>query len=214
MHFVGNFAVALRKEEDGTFTGMKSTMFDYSKKWLVSFEKYKELLLETALEWDRKHKLKKLAVMFPETDPEWEQKRETFLVNLVDKKYMHIKHFDNHLIEEGNRIFSGTEAEDSWCIYSDGLVQYWTKENLAYLESKGFGGRLWRAEGETNAGTRYEGKVTGDSPELNVGTDNNGFKDLGWSMGFHVGLSFLYPTNDDRRFSLSTIDEISSTMSR
>ena len=83
-------------------------------------------------------------------------------------------------------------------IYSDGLIQFWTKGNMDYLESIGFGKRLCRAEGETNLGNRYKNKVVGDSPEVNVGTDNDGFKDFGVSMAFHVGLSFLYDLNEKR----------------
>ena len=41
--------------------------------------------------------------------------------------------------------------------------------------------------------------------------DNKGFKDLGCSIAFHVGLSYLVPK---RPFSLGTIPDITSTMSR
>ena len=73
---------------------------------------------------------------------------------------------------------------------------------------------LWRSEGDTNKDNRYAGKVTGNSPELNVGTDNDAFRDFGASMRFHVGLSFLYEVGDHRRFSLGTVSDIASTMKR
>ena len=204
----------MTKDISGNYIGQRSSMFSYSKLWLVSFERYEELVIEFATKWDATHKKKKLATLFPSTDPDAKQNRDNHVRLLVDKQYMHIKHFDDHLIAEGNRIFAGTETADTWCLYSDGLIQYWTKGNMEYLESKGFGNRLWRAEGETNVDNRYKGKVVGDSPEVNVGTDNDGFKDFGVSMAFHVGLSFLYDVNDERKFSLSTIPAITSTMSR
>lgn len=212
--FAGNFALGLRKEANGTLVGVKASMFDYSGKWLVSFERYDELLKELADKWDRNHKRDKLAVKFPSSDPQSEQKQALFLRDLVDKKHCHIQKFIDHLIVEGNRMFAGTETADKWCLYGDGLIQYWTKGNMQYLEERGFGQRLWRAEGDTNKGTRYEGKVVGNSPEINVGTDNDGFRDLGKSIAFHVGLSTLFPHDDQKRFSLGTVPDIAKTMKR
>lgn len=204
----------MRKEADGSFTGMKTSMFDYSGKWLVAFERYDELLDEFALKWDKKHKKKKLIAMFPLSDPTSAVKRDIFLRALVDKGHCHIQKFVDHLITEGNRIFSGTETADTWSIYSDGLVQYWTPRNMAYLDSIGFGNRLWRAEGETNITNRYNLKVPGNSPEINVGTDNDCFKDFGLGIAQHIALSFLYGNDYKLKFSLATIPMIASTMSR
>ena len=53
--------------------------------------------------------------------------------------------------------------------------------------------------------------MAGDSPEVNVGTDNDVFKDFGVIMTFHIGLSFLYAVDDDPKFSLSSIPAIIST---
>ena len=212
--FVGNFGVALRKEADGSFTGMKTCMFNYSGKWLVSFESYDRLLVELATKWDLNHKRDKLAKKFPPALPDSALKLEAFVHELVCAHNMHIKHFIDHLIVEGNRIFAGTDTSDTWCLYSDGLIQFWTPLTQAYIVSIGFGDRIWRAEGETNRGNRYKRKVTGNSPEVNVGTDNDGFRDLGVSMAFHVGLSFLYKVGDERRFSLGSIPEIAHTMKR
>jgi len=111
---------------------------------------------------------------------------------------------------EGNRIFENTETEKTWCLYGDGLIQFWTKRNIAHCKSIGL--RLWTAESDTNCNNRYKGKVTGNSPEVNVGTDNDGFRDFGASMAFHVGLSLLYEVGDPRRMSLGTMHAADSTM--
>jgi len=189
-------------------------MFDYSLKWLVSFERYEELRVEQATLWDKKHIRDKLHVKFPPGHEDSADKRYFFISELVDKRHCHIKKFINHLIDEGNRIFAGTETADTWCLYGDGLVQYWTPGNMAYLRERGFADRLWCSEGSTNSDNRYARKVTGNSPEVNVGTDNAGFRDLGNSMRFHVGLSFLYEVGDQRKFSLGTVPNIVSTMKR
>lgn len=189
-------------------------MFDYSLKWLVSFERYEELRSELAALWDKKHKREKLSKKFPPGHEDSAAKRYRFITTLVDKGHCHIQKFVDHLIDEGDRIFAGTETADTWCLYGDGLVQYWTPGNMAYLRERGFADRLWRSEGDTNIDNRYAGKVTGNSPEVNVGTDNDAFLDFGNSMRFHVGLSFLYEIGDQRRFSLGTVPDIASTMRR
>ena len=81
----------------------------------------------------------------------------------------------DHLIDEGNRIFAGIETADTWCLFGDGLVQYWTPGAMAQLKSRGFGNKLWRSEGDTNINNRYAEKDTGNSPEINAGTDNDAF---------------------------------------
>ena len=45
-------------------------MFNYSGKWLVSFERYERLLVELATKWDLNHKRDKLAKKFPPALPD------------------------------------------------------------------------------------------------------------------------------------------------
>ena len=83
------------------------------------------------------------------------------------------------------------------------------------MEARGFKNRQWRCVGETNKGTRYEGKLVGDSPEFCRGLDSHGFADLKVAMDYHSCLSCaMYPIGDARRFDTGTPAQVFSTMAR
>ena len=67
------------------------------------------------------------------------------------------------------------EYVNTFLIFHDGLSAWWGKEAQQYLTHKGFGRRQLCSYDPTNVGTRYQGKVAGDSPELCSGLDRNGF---------------------------------------
>ena len=60
----GNFAVAITKDLSGNYIGQRSSMFSYSKLWLVSLERYEELVIEIATKWDVDHKKKNWLLSF------------------------------------------------------------------------------------------------------------------------------------------------------
>eukprot|EP01034_Spumella_vulgaris_P034523 gene34523-42580_t len=132
----------------------------------------------------------------------------------VDETHCCVKELIDHVITESTAIYANTEYADNFLIFHDALSQWWEDEAQEYIAQRGFRDRQVRCFGDTNAGTRYEGKLTGDSPEMCRGLDSHGFADLVCSMQLHGSLSSLYPAGDPRRFGLGTPEEVWSTMSR
>ena len=94
------------------------------------------------------------------------------------------------------------------------LGQYWEPEALKYLESKGFPAtRLLCAQGCTNVGTRYAGKLVGNSPEL-MPLDSNLFSDLEYFIKQHCALTHDLAHDDPRKFKLGTPKDVWSAMTR
>jgi hypothetical protein len=46
-----------------------------------------------------------------------------------------IKDLMDHVISEGNRIWGGTERENTWMIYHDHLTIWWEKDSQDYLKT-------------------------------------------------------------------------------
>ena len=85
----------------------------------------------------------------------------------------------DHVIAEGNRLFSDTRFAGTWSIYHDALPQWWEQRTQEYIRERGFADRQWRANDDTDlliAG-HYRGKLMGDSPEL-MPLDSSLFSDL------------------------------------
>jgi hypothetical protein len=85
---------------------------------------------------------------------------------------------------------------------------------MEYLREKGWLHRFMRCLGETNRGTRYEGKLVGDRPEFCRGLDAYGFADLKRCTERMRALTSTYAVNDPRRFNFGTPDQAWSTVSR
>jgi hypothetical protein len=120
----------------------------------------------------------------------------------------------DHIIAEGDAAFADTPFANSWIIGHDALGQYWEPDSLKYLESKGFPpSRLLCAQGSTNAGTRYAGKLVGNSPEL-MPLDSNLFSDLEYAIKQHCALTHDLAKEDPRKFKLGTPADVWSAMYR
>jgi len=78
--------------------------------------------------------------------------------------------------------YAGTVYKDLWMLYHDGLTAWWTPSSQKYIEERGWKYRQICSRDPTKVlnpakpGTanRYRNKVTGDSPETAVATDNQG----------------------------------------
>jgi hypothetical protein len=108
------------------------------------------------------------------------------------------------IVQESKQVYANTIHAESFHIFHDGLSAWWEKEAQEYLSTLGFKDRQLRCLGETNAGTRYEGKVVSDSPELCRALDSHGFADLKCQISFATSLTSLFSVNDDRRFKMGT----------
>ena len=99
-------------------------------------------------------------------------------------------------------------------IYHDALSTFVEKECQDYIRSIGWYHRFIRCMNDTNADTRYEGKLVGNSPELCQALDAYGFSDLTNSIVFHTAVTSVYERDDPRRFKMSTRAEVEKTMKK
>jgi hypothetical protein len=74
--------------------------------------------------------------------------------------------------------------------------------------------RQMRCLGNTNRGTRYQGKVVGHSPEFSRGLDCYGFSDFKRCTERHRALTSSYELNNPRRFNFGTPSQVWETMRR
>ena len=134
----------------------------------------------------------------------------------VDQKYYNIADIMDHVVAESRKVYEGTEFENTFLIFHDGLKQWWTEDAQLYMhEIHNMRDRQLRAYGDTNKGSKYYyRKVVGDSPEL-CPLDNYLFADLERCINFHVALSSFFPDHTDSRcFHLGTPQQVESTMFR
>ena len=120
-----------------------------------------------------------------------------------------IKTLIDWAIDEGNRLFAGTPHANTWVIYHDALSQWWEKDEggaQAYLASRGFEHRQWRARGATNdeIADNYKDKLMGDSPEL-MPLDSSLFGDLIEKVAWLVVTTSHM--EGDERYTMGTPDD-------
>jgi hypothetical protein len=65
-----------------------------------------------------------------------------------------------------------------------------------------------------NKGTRYEGKIVGDSPEMYRALDSHGFADLKAATMAYSAYTSVLPIGDARRFNLGTPNEVLRSVER
>ena len=121
----------------------------------------------------------------------------------------------DHIISEGDKFYKGTEFENTWIIGHDHLSQWWSKESLAYLHSRGFDEQRYLCcEGETNKGNRhYEGSLVGNRPEL-MPLDSHLNADHERGMKHHIALTSILENDDAKKFKMGTPTECGESMDR
>ena len=120
----------------------------------------------------------------------------------------------DHVIPESVNIYIGTEREDDFRIFCDGLTFWWTKESQEYIALNGFSGRELRCEDDTNKGTLYVMKGVGDSLEICRGLDAYGFSDFERSTEIMRASISVLDINDPKRFGFGALKEVWDTMVR
>ncbi len=186
----GLFGAAVKKDEDGNLIGVKCKPFNYTSKTIVGIKDFKENYEEAKnklLKQKNKNGLK--------TDndgkvitPNW----ESIVKDKVNKRLICITDLMDHTISESMRVYKGTDMEDKFFIFHDGLSLWWAKEAQEYIKSKGFKHRQIRCVGDTNKGNRYHNKIVGDSPEICRALDSHGFADLESSIAYHAAITSPY----------------------
>lgn len=204
------FGVAMKKEGDN-FVVVKATPFSYTGRHVVGVKAYDaavqaELYRVMNLKgvWENRGGYRG---RYPDT---WERE----VKKVVDKKWCCILELIDHVIIESTNIYLGTEFENSFLTFHDGLSAWWEKEAQQYLTSQGFAKRQLCCYDPTNLQNRYRHKLAGDSPEICRGLDSHGFAHLVLSMSFHCTLSSAYEIDNPRAFRMETPAQVESTMMR
>ena len=134
----------------------------------------------------------------------------------------------DHLIEEGGKIWNGTNREHTWMIYHDHLKIFWEKETIEYMKRKkcpipgdqSSTNRTWfdrmiKIEGTNNARVcnRYNNTLPGDSPEL-MPLDSHLFCDLREALARNIAFTFWMEKSDKRKYKGGTPDEVYQSICR
>ena len=120
----------------------------------------------------------------------------------------------DHVVSESKKIYDGTEYEDTFMIFHDGLTAWWAPDGQAYLKTLGFEDRQLRCVTANVDSRYYANKVVGDSPEICRSLDAHGFSDLEVAAKYNCALSSVYDHGDPRRFGMGTAPEVTSTQLR
>jgi hypothetical protein len=102
----------------------------------------------------------------------------------------------DHVINTSTAAYAGTEA----------LAQ-------AHMRARGFEHRQIRNT-DANKGTRYEGKIVGDSAEMCRALDSHGYADLKAAVLAFSSFTSVYAVDDPRRFKLGIPDEVFRSIER
>ena len=119
----------------------------------------------------------------------------------------------DHVVSTSTAAFSGTTHALDFFIFHDGLSAWWEADAQTHLAALGFADRQIRNT-TANIGTRYEGKIVGDSPEMCRALDSHGFADLKTAIVKYASYTSLYPAGDPRRFNLGTPPELFHSIQR
>jgi hypothetical protein len=98
-------------------------------------------------------------------------------------------------------------------VFHDGLSAWWEALAQAYMRARGFEHRQIRNI-DANKGTRYEGKIVGDSPEMHRALDSHGYADLKAAVLAYSSFNSVYAVDDPRRFKLGTPGEVLRSIER
>ena len=211
----GMFGVMM-KEVDGKNVGFRINPFNYTMQKVIGPAKYKKLF------WKEVRRVRELKTTGTQSSVHWKDAGEGLEGGPYEAKFGDgwseavkekigkgqnavccVTKLMDHAIEEGNRVFRGTDFEDSWLIYHDALSSWWSAAAQEYMTERGFADRQIRGLGHTNVGTRYEGTLPGDTPEY-MPLDSNLFSDLECAVRWNVAGTRHLPRDDPNRFDLTT----------
>jgi hypothetical protein len=133
---------------------------------------------------------------------------------VLKKTWCPITDVMDHVVRESIKAMAGTVHENNFVLFHDGLSAWWEVEAQAHLESLGFRNRQIKNI-TANIGTRYEGKIVGDSPEMCRALDAHGFSDLKAAIfKFSSLTTAVYTAGDPRIFNLGTPAAVFSCIER
>jgi hypothetical protein len=201
-------------EADGVHEGHKGktlTLFNYTGRTVVGLKAWKKArLTEMARVKPLEGCWKKPGDGYPERyGLNWEAVLDAYL----RKKICPVTDLMDHVIDTSAAAYAGTAHADDFMIFHDGLSSWWEAGAQAHMRSRGFEHRQIRNI-NANKGTRYEGKIVGDSPEMCRALDSHGFADLEAAILAYSSFTSVYAVDDPRRFKLGTPDEVFRSIER
>ena len=221
----GMFGVLMKQRGD-SLVGERIAPFNYTLQKVVGPAKYKKLF------WKEVKRVQQLKTTGTPSSVHWKDAGEGLLGGPYEAKFGDgwrqaveekidkgqnavccVTKLMDHAIDQGNRAFAGTPFAQTWVLYHDALSSWWSKAAQEYMVSKGFGSRQIRGLGHTNADTRYEGTLPGDTPEY-MPLDSNLFSDLEAAVRWNVAGTRHLPRDDPDRFDLTTPKSVWSAVSR
>jgi len=119
------------KNEDDTFTGIKTTPFNYTGRTVLGRKSYRdEINAELLRVIGMKGRWSKYPNGYKDKYPDsW----ETEVIKVVDRKNCDVSEIMDYCVSEGKRIYQNTEFVDTFMIFHDGLSQWWEKDAQQYL---------------------------------------------------------------------------------
>jgi hypothetical protein len=119
-----------------------------------------------------------------------------------------------NVVAESTKANAGMPRASDFSIFHVGHSAHWEAGAQGHMASLGMAS-LQIHNIAANAGTRYEFKIFGDSPEIFRGLDSHGFADLKAAVMTYASYTSVYPDKDgSRRFSLGTPAEVFRSIER
>ena len=108
-----------------------------------------------------------------------------------------------HMITQSAAVMKGTAHEDDWVFYHDALTQMTDRACISWMKEKGYYKRWVLPLKDLNAGTVYDGRPVGNSPEM-MCLDCSLFKDVADAVNRHVSITSKLADDDPRKFMKNT----------
>jgi hypothetical protein len=134
------------------------------------------------------------------SEAEWKEKIDE---STLMSKFMCITSLVTHIIETCTEHFADTEYAENWYFYHDALSLMTANETIEWMRQKGYLKRWILPEMELNAGTKFEGRPMGNSPEM-MPLDCSCNNDLHNGSERHKFLTIKLDSDDPLKFCLST----------
>lgn len=215
------FAAALTETIDGTLTGVKPPIFDYTGKNIVTLKTWNGLMsiefAQKVNEGEKKTPTGRESVWKGGYLKRYGMDEGTKLCSeFVGRKNVKVIDLIDYIWDTAVAHFDGTVYQDCFSIYHDHLVLMWSKEGIDHMKNIGMWDHIIKVSKPNNNAihARYRNSVPGDSPEMCKGLDCYGFAHSAAAELFHIILTWNLADNDPKKFRVNTPKNVSSTMRR
>ena len=129
------FGVAVRTRQDGEQEGIRCEPYSYTGKTVVGVARF-EVEIEKKF-----HRARGLKGVWGQGGGGYQVRygleARMKCIEQVSKKILCITTIMDHVVSESKRVYEGTSRFDDFCIFHDGLSQWWEEGSQNYLHSLG-----------------------------------------------------------------------------